>query len=196
MNRFSVLIENSKRAIRNWWLLLLVGILLLAVGVAVFFYPQQSYLGLAVLFGWLMLFSGVLEVALSSTNRHYITGRGWMFVGGLFEIVLGFILVLNLSISAVTLPVVLGFWLLMRSFSTIGLGGDMISFGIPGAGWTLFTGILLMLCSVWILMQPLVFGTTAVLVWVGVSLLFAGAGACSMAFQLRHAHRGVLGEQH
>ena len=118
-----------------------------------------------------------------------------MFVGGLFEIVLGFILVLNLSISAVTLPVVLGFWLLMRSFSTIGLGGDMISFGIPGAGWTLFTGILLMLCSVWILMQPLVFGTTAVLVWVGVSLLFAGAGACSMAFQLRHAHR-VLGEQH
>jgi len=117
-----------------------------------------------------------------------------MFVGGLFEIVLGFILVLNLSISAVTLPVVLGFWLLMRSFSTIGLGGDMISFGIPGAGWTLFTGILLMLCSVWILMQPLVFGTTAVLVWVGVSLLFAGAGACSMAFQLRHAHR-VLGEQ-
>ena len=84
MNRFSVLIENSKRAIRNWWLLLLVGILLLAVGVAVFFYPQQSYLGLAVRFGWLMLFSGVLEVALSSTNRHYITGRGWMFVGGLF----------------------------------------------------------------------------------------------------------------
>ena len=194
MDRFSALIESSKQAIRHWWLLLLVGIVLLGAGIAVFFYPQQSYLGLAVLFGWLMLFSGVLEVALASMNRHhYITGRGWMFVGGIFEIILGFILILNVAVSAVTLPIVLGFWLLMRSFTTIGLGGDMTSFGIPGSGWTLFTGILLMLCALWILFQPLVFGTTAVLVWVGVSLLFAGAGACSMALQLRHAHQCMEG---
>lgn len=56
MDRLSFLVENSKRAIRHWWLLLLVGVLLLAVGVAIFFYPQQSYLGLAVLFGWLIFF--------------------------------------------------------------------------------------------------------------------------------------------
>ena len=189
MDRLSFLVENSKRAIRHWWLLLLVGVLLLAVGVAIFFYPQQSYLGLAVLFGWLMFFSGVFETALAATSRHYITGRGWMLAGGVIEIILGLILISNVAISEVALPIILGFWLLMRSFSTIGLGGDMTTLGIPGAGWTIFTGILLLLCSLWILLQPLVFGSTAVLVWVGVSLLFAGAGACSMAFQLRHAHR-------
>lgn len=188
MDRLSFLVENSKRAIRHWWLLLLVGVLLLAVGVAIFFYPQQSYLGLAVLFGWLMFFSGVFETALAATSRHYITGRGWMLAGGVIEIILGLILISNVAISEVALPIILGFWLLMRSFSTIGLGGDMTTLGIHGAGWTIFTGILLLLCSLWILLQPLVFGSTAVLVWVGVSLLFAGAGACSMAFQLRHAH--------
>lgn len=189
MDRLSFLVENSKRAIRHWWLLLLVGVLLLAVGVAIFFYPQQSYLGLAVLFGWLMFFSGVFETALAATSRHYITGRGWMLAGGVIEIILGLILISNVAISEVALPIILGFWLLMRSFSTIGLGGDMTTLGIPGAGWTIFTGILLLLCSLWILLQPLVFGSTAVLVWVGVSLLFAGAGSCSMALQLRHAHR-------
>ena len=188
MDRLSFLVENSKRAIRHWWLLLLVGVLLLAVGVAIFFYPQQSYLGLAVLFGWLIFFSGVFETALAATSRHFITGRGWMLAGGVIEIILGLILISNVAISEVALPIVLGFWLLMRSFSTIGLGGDMTTLGIHGAVWTIFTGVLLLLCSLWILLQPRVFGSTAVLVWVGVSLLFAGAGACSMAFQLRHAH--------
>ena len=140
-------------------------------------------------FGWLIFFSGVFETALAATSRHFITGRGWMLAGGVIEIILGLILISNVAISEVALPIILGFWLLMRSFSTIGLGGDMTTLGIHGAGWTIFTGILLLLCSLWILLQPLVFGSTAVLVWVGVSLLFAGAGACSMAFQLRHAHR-------
>lgn len=189
MNRITVLIENSKRAVRYWWLLAVVGVILLAAGILIFVYPSRSYLGLAILFGWLMLISGLLETALSVSNRHFVTGRGWMAAGGLIEILLGLILIFNVSLSAAVLPVVLGFWLLMRAFSTIGLGGDMNALGIPGSGWTIFTGILLLLCSLWILLQPLVFGQTAVLVWVSISLLFAGTGACTLALQLRHAHR-------
>ena len=189
MDRLSFLVENSKRAIRHWWLLLLVGVLLLAVGVAIFFYPQQSYLGLAVLFGWLIFFSGVFETALAATSRHFITGRGWMLAGGVIEIILGLILISNVAISEVALPIILGFWLLMRSFSTIGLGGDMRALGVPGAGWTLLCGILLLICSLCILFRPLEFGSTAVVVWVGVSLLFAGIAAVSLSLQLRQAHR-------
>ena len=33
----------------------------------------------------------------------------------------------------------------------IGLGGDMNAMEIPGSGWTVFSGILLVLCSLWIL---------------------------------------------
>lgn len=194
MDRLSLLLENSKRAIRYWWLLLLVGVILIVAGISVFLYPVQSYLGLSVLFGWLMLVSGVLEAVLASSNRHFVTGRGWMLVGGIIEIILGIILVFNVSLSAVALPIILGFWLLLRGFGTIGLGGDMTVVGVPGAGWTVFTGILLLLCSLWILLQPLVFGTTAVLVWVSISLLFAGAAACSMALQLRTAHRCMEGK--
>ena len=88
----------------------------------------------------------------------------------------------------------LGFWLMLRAFGAIGLGSDMGAMQIAGSGWTIFSGILLLLCSLWILFQPLVFGTTAVIVWVGISLLFAGVAACSLSLQLHRAHR-CLGDR-
>jgi len=157
MENFSTLIENSKRAVRYWWLLLIIGIALFVVGILVFVYPTQSYLGMSLLFGWLMLISGILEVVLSSVNKHFITGRGWMLAGGIIEIVLGIILIFNVALSAATLPIFLGFWLMLRAFGAIGLGSDMGAMQIAGSGWTIFSGILLLLCSLWILFQPLVF---------------------------------------
>ena len=188
MDKLSSLIEQSKQAVRHWWLLLVVGIALLAVGILVFIYPARSYLDLSVLFGWLILFSGVMEVVLAARSRHFVTGRGWMLAGGIIEIILGAILIFNVALSAVTLPIFLGFWLLMRSFSTIGLASDMHVLGIRGSGWTVLTGVLLLICSLWMLLQPLAFGTTAVVVWVGLSLLFAGISTVSLSLQLRSAH--------
>ena len=148
MENFSTLIENSKRAVRYWWLLLIIGIALFVVGILVFVYPTQSYLGMSLLFGWLMLISGILEVVLSSVNKHFITGRGWMLAGGIIEIVLGIILIFNVALSAATLPIFLGFWLMLRAFGAIGLGSDMGAMQIAGSGWTIFSGILLLLCIV------------------------------------------------
>lgn len=189
MQNITVLIENSKRAVRYWWLPVIIGAALFIAGILTFVYPAQSYLGMSLLFGWLMLLSGILEVVLCSANKHFVTGRGWMLAGGIIEIVLGIILIFNVALSAATMPVFLGFWLMLRGFSAIGLGGDMSALEISGSGWTVATGILLLFCSLWILFQPLVVGTTAVVVWVGISLLLAGIAACSFALQLRKAHR-------
>lgn len=172
---------------------MIVGIALFVVGILIFVYPTQSYLGMSMLFGWLMLVSGILEVVLSTANKHFVTGRGWMLAGGIIEIILGLILIFNVALSAATLPIFLGFWLMLRGFSAIGLGGDMSTLEVPGAGWSVFTGILLLLCALWILFQPLVIGTTAVIIWVGISLLFAGVAAFSLSLQLHQAHRCFAG---
>ena len=42
MNNFSSLIENSKRAVRYWWLLLIIGIALFVVGILIFVYPTRA----------------------------------------------------------------------------------------------------------------------------------------------------------
>lgn len=194
MKKLHALLESSKQAIRYWWLLLAVGLLLLAVGILIFLFPARSYLELSMLLGWVILLAGILEVVLSATNRHFITGRGWMLAGGIIEMILGLVLIFNVALAATMLPLLLGFWLLMRAFSTIGLGSDMRTLEISGAGWTILMGILLLICSLWILFQPVGVGTSAVIVWVGITMLFAGAAACTLAMQLRQAHHCLEGD--
>nr|WP_122120245.1 DUF308 domain-containing protein [Alistipes megaguti] len=194
MKKLHALLESSKQAIRYWWLLLAVGLLLLAVGILIFLFPARSYLELSMLLGWVILLAGILEVVLSATNRHFITGRGWMLAGGIIEMILGLVLIFNVALAASMLPLLLGFWLLMRAFSTIGLGSDMRTLEISGAGWTILMGILLLICSLWILFQPVGVGTSAVIVWVGITMLFAGAAACTLAMQLRRAHHCLEGD--
>lgn len=187
-SRFNTLVETSKRAVRCWWLPLLAGILLFVLGLAVLLFPQWSYHGMALLFGWVILAVGILNVVLSASNRHFVTRKGWMLAGGIIEMVLGIILICHTELSAATLPVFLGFWLLLRGFASIGLSDDMRTLDIPGSNWSLAAGILLLLSSFCILFQPILFGSVAVVIWIGVSLLFAAAGAVSFALQLRKAH--------
>ena len=184
--------EKSKEAIRHWWLLLLLGILLFVVGIVIFLYPGQSYLGMTLLFGLVILCSGISEIVLSLSNNHLLTGRGWFLAAGIIEVLLGLLLLFNMALSAATLPIFLGFWLLFRSFTLIGLGGDMNSMQVSGSGWTIATGILLLLCSLAILIWPIVFGVQAVVVWVGLSFLMAGISTSVFSFQLKNAHKAFL----
>ncbi len=181
--------EKSKEAVRHWWLMLVLGIVLFVVGIIVFVYPAQSYLGMSLLFGFVILFSGISEIVLSLANHHLITGRGWLLAAGIIETILGLFLIFNMAMSVVALPIFLGFWLLFRSFTLMGLGGDMRSMRVSGAGWTIASGILLMIFSLIVLVQPVVFGMEAVIAWVGISFLFAGIAAGVFAFQLKDVHK-------
>lgn len=59
-------LEGSRQAVRYWWLLLAGGVILFLIGVVVFAFPVQSYVGMAVLFGWLMLLTGVVETIVAA----------------------------------------------------------------------------------------------------------------------------------
>lgn len=186
---FNSQLEESKGAIKLWWLILALGVIVFLAGILIFIYPTQSYIGMSMLFGLLILASGISQIVVSVANNHVITGRGWMIAGGIIEVILGLILSLNTAFSAAVLPFFLGFWLMFRSFSMMGLGGDMSAMKIPGSAWTIFTAILLLICSILILVSPLFFGIQAVIVWVGISMLFAGISMSAFSWQLKNLHK-------
>lgn len=187
---FEMFVENSKQAIKYWWLLLILGLAMLIIGIVVFVYPAESYIGMTVIFGWLILFSGIAQIVLYITNKHFITARGWMLAGGIIETLLGLILIFSIVYAATVLPIFLGFWLLFRSFSMIGLGSDMNAMKMPGGWWTIFMAILLMISSLIILFHPVI-GVGALVIWVGISLVFAGVLAILFAMQLRNSHKAL-----
>ena len=112
-----------------------------------------------------------------------MVGRGWAAVLGVLEIILGIILICSPAITAMMLPIVLGIWLLFRGIGLIGIASEMSHFKVNGMVWTIILGILLIICSLMILFQPL-FGIAAVVVWVGISFMVAGVSLVVFAFQL------------
>lgn len=181
--------ESSRSAVKNWWLLLLLGIAVFIVGIIIFTYPGVSYVAMSMTFSILILVSGVVNIALAASNRNAAIGKGWLWAGGIVEVLIGLLLMFYPSISVATLPVFLGFWLMFRSFGMIGSGSDLMSMKVPGGGWAIFVGILLLICSVFILAQPLLFGIEAVVIWVGVSFLVAGISMAVFSFELKSLHK-------
>ena len=185
-------LEKSKRAIRNWWLVVALGVLMLAVGVAVFVFPDISYWAMSLIFGVLMLISGLSYIWLAATNQRGVVGRGWVMAGGIIELLLGVILTAAPGITAMTLPLFLGFWLLIRSVALMGVGADMSSIRIRGSGWTMFSGVVLMLFAIIIVMQPLYFGVDVVIGWVGATLVLFGISLCTLGGQLKTLHHNFV----
>lgn len=179
----ATLIEQFKNLTRYWWGLLILGVALFIVGIMVFTYPGESYVGMAALFAVLMLVSGVMQVVMAFTEK-YMTGRGWSAVVGILEIILGIVLMFSPAISAMILPVILGIWLLVRGLGLIGISAEMQHLKVTGMGWTIMLAILLIICSLMILFQPLLFGVAAVIIWVGIAFLVAGVSMVVFAFQL------------
>lgn len=168
---------------RHWWVPLLLGIIVLALGAVVLLFPQTSYLTMTLLFGVVIILSGIMYLGMAMTKG--IKGRGWLIACGIIEIILGIILTMLPAISAVALPLCLGFWLLFKGSSLIGIGYGLRKVKGSGWGWTLFSALLLIICGIIILLQPLLYGTEAVVWWVGISFIIGGCTLMNYAFKVK-----------
>lgn len=182
-------VERMKDAVKNWWMLLILGIAVFLTGIFIFVYPGVSYMAMAMTFAVLVLVSGIVSVVVAASTSNPAIGKGWIMAGGIVEILLGLLLLIFPVTAVASLPFFLGFWLLFRSFRMIGVGANLASMKVPGGVWTIIVGALLLVCSVLILAQPVPLGVEAVVIWVGVSLVMAGIAMVISAFQLKGLHR-------
>ena len=88
----------------------------------------------------------------------------------------------------VTLPFVLGIWLIYHSFMVIGLAGDMSAFKGSGSGWLICGGVLMLLLAIMIVLKPFSIGVSAVVVLLGVGLIVFGAVLVGASIRLSRVH--------
>lgn len=188
---FENLADRAARAIKHWWLLLLAGILAIIAGICVFAFPIQSYVTLSILFGVLMLLTGAIQLIVASTSGNYLMMRGYVIVGGILDVILGMFLCIYPGISLFLLPIMMGLWLMYHSFIIIALGGDMSTFKIPGNGMTIVLGILLLLLSVFVIVDPFSVGVATVLTVAGAGLILFGVMMCSIAVTLKNVGQDI-----
>ena len=187
---FENLTAKVGRVIKHWWLMMLAGILCLAAGVVVFVFPMESYMTLSILFGILMLVVGVVQLIIASTSGNYLAMKGYVIAGGILDIFLGIFLCAYPAVTVVLLPIMLGIWLMYHSFMIVAFGGDLETFRIKGNGWVTFGGILLLILSILVLVNPFGAGVATVIVFTGVGLILFGALLCGESLLLRRIHEG------
>ena len=186
---FEKLTVKAAREIRHWWLYMLCGILCVAAGITVFAFPVGSYMTLGLIFGFLMLIVGVLQLIVAASSGNFFAMRGYLIVGGILDIILGLFLCINPSVKMLLMPILLGIWMLYHSFIIMALGGDMATFNVSGSGWVVAGGVLLMLFSIFILVNPMSAGVTAIVVLTGLGLIIFGILLCVLSVTLRNIHR-------
>lgn len=185
---FEHLTSRVARAVKHWWLMLIAGLLCIPMGIVVFVFPMQSYVTLAILFGVLMLVVGATQLAVAYMSGNYLTMRGYMIVGGALDLILGIFLCVYPDVTLLVIPVLVGLWLMYHSFMIIAWGGDMETFNLGGSGLVIVGGILLLLFSIFILINPLSAGVTTVIVLTGIGLILFGILTSLLSLKLKNIH--------
>lgn len=93
---------------RAWWVVLVVGILMVLCGFAYWFWPVQGYAIASQIFGWLLILTGVVQLCVGA-GPNATAGRGWWVAGGIIDMFIGFMLVRSIILSEEVFPYFIAF---------------------------------------------------------------------------------------
>ncbi|MBN9295639.1 MAG: DUF308 domain-containing protein [Filimonas sp.] len=179
------------RTVKNWWLFVLFGIIFLVTGIWMLFTPLSSFLSLAILFSILILANGVSHLIFTISNWDHIDGRGWYLASAIMELVIGLILFVYPGITLITLPFIVGFWLIFRSVFVISAAFEMRNIGASDWGWLLLGGIILLLFSACVILNPLV-GAVYLVIITAIAIIMMGIAYTILGLRLRKVKGDTL----
>ncbi|MCM1309465.1 MAG: DUF308 domain-containing protein [Bacteroides sp.] len=93
---------------RLWWLVLVVGILMVIAGFAYWFFPAIGYAVASVLFGWMLIAAGIVQLCVSA-GENRPRGWGWWLAGGVIDMFIGFMLVRSVTLAEAVFPYFIAF---------------------------------------------------------------------------------------
>ena len=178
-------LKTVRNSVKNWYILLIVGLIFLGAGIYCFVSPAESYLALALLFGWSFLISGAIEIVFSISNRDELENWGWTLIFGILTFLVGILLLARPGITMITLAFSLGLLVMFRSIGAISFALDLRNYA-ENSGWgtLLFFGILGVIFSFLLLWNPAFAGLTIV-IWTGLALVTAGIFSIYLSLKLR-----------
>jgi uncharacterized membrane protein HdeD (DUF308 family) len=104
---------------RNWWILLIRGILAIAFGVLAFIWPGSALGALVLLFGAYALLDGVASIVVGLTGRGAQENRLWLMLGGVFGVIVGVLTFVWPGITALALVYFIAAWAIITGVFSI-----------------------------------------------------------------------------
>lgn len=169
--------------IKNWWSLLLRGLLGLLLGIIAFAWPGITLAGLVMLFGAYALIDGVVNIvgAVRAARAH----ERWsvLVIEGLVGIAAAAVTVLWPAITTLALIFVIGAWAVITGAMEIAAAVRLRKY-ITGEWLLLLSGIASLIFGVLVMVYPLA-GGLVIALWFGAYVFIFGAIMVTLAFRLR-----------
>jgi len=165
---------------KNWYLVLIRGLILLLLSYLIFQSPGDALVAYALYVGIGFIITGLFEIFGGIASKNDNPNWGLTIFGGILDLIVGYILTAHPLLTASIIPFIIGFWamfygffLIINSFTTAG------NFALK-----FFGGILLIISANFLMFNPLIAGLTVTL-WIATLLLIAGIYNIVFSFQLK-----------
>ena len=168
---------------RQWWLMLLRGIVAIAFGVLTFMRPGITLQALVWLFGIYVFIDGLLGAWLAVQGRKEVEDWWVLLLWGLLGIGIGILAFAKPDLTALALLFYIAVWAIAAGVLEI-VAAVRLRKVISGEWWLILAGLLSVLFGVWLIAQP-DRGALAVLYAIGVYAVVFGALLVLLAFKVR-----------
>lgn len=139
---------------KKWWLMTLKGIFVTALGGMLIVHPYTTTEAIVVFLGITLFIVGAFITYFAYTNRLFLDTWKWFLIEGIFDVVMGMILLFYPFESLYVIALLGGFWVLMLGFFQFAFGWNFKE-KIQGWKYNIGHGILAVLIGIGILMFPM-----------------------------------------
>jgi len=130
-------VGTEAAAVNSWQATIVLGVITVTLGLIVTFYPSATVNAISVLFGLLLLASGLFHLirVFGGNEAH----RVWMGISGLLLIVIGVVMLRHLHLTVALIGLIIGITWIVQGVTAL-----IVSFSggaREGGGWWIFFGI-------------------------------------------------------
>jgi len=168
-----------------WWVPLIFGVIFIITGLWILKSPRESFEQITRMIGVIILVSGSIQIIFTVDRRKVLPGWGFQAAGGILDMVIGVILILNPAILLRIITLFVGIWLLVASLSMLMRAFRGIKEKHPYAKWELILGAVILLLAILFLWHPAFIGLTIAL-WTGLAFIILGTFRIALTLRLRN----------
>ena len=173
--------------VRNWWVVLLRGVLGLIIGFIAFFFPGPTLLSLVTLFALYLIIDGIFAIISAVRAARHQQDWGFLTFEGIVGILAGIIALALPGLTVLVFVGLLAAWAFITG--TLELRAAYNLEKDHGRWWMVLAGVASIVFGIVLIAAPVI-GALVVSWWVGAYATFFGASLVALAFQLRARNKG------
>lgn len=168
---------------KNWWMVVLRGVLLILFGVLLFANPGLTALTLAVWLAAVLFIDGIFTLIGTFSSWKESEDRWLLLADGVLSLLLGILLFRAPEVTLLFVALTFAFWFIFSGVGRVAMGVQLRK-EIEGEGWMILGGVLSIIFGLFLFAQPGL-SLSTLLIFVGVFSLIGGIVLVAVGFKLR-----------